>query len=103
MSAPTTCTVVVSADGGTCGKPAVTTFASKRTGEVFAECVDHAVTPSAVVPEGPRKGQAVEIVAGRNAGEVGIIDRVCERTLIVCLGRTGDIVRVLHESVELYD
>lgn len=42
----TTCTVVVSADGGRCGKPAVTTFTSKRTGDVFAECVDHATTVS---------------------------------------------------------
>lgn len=38
---PATCTVVVAHDAR-CGKPAVTSFTSKRDGRVFAECAEHA-------------------------------------------------------------
>lgn len=38
-----TCTVVVRHDGGRCGAPAVTSFTSRRSGDRFHECADHAV------------------------------------------------------------
>jgi len=41
---PSTCTVVVGFDQRRCGQPAVTTFTSKRTGQVFAECATHDVS-----------------------------------------------------------
>jgi len=46
-----TCTVVT-AVGGRCGAPAVTTFVG-RNGETFAECVDHAVVVPAAAPAAP--------------------------------------------------
>jgi hypothetical protein len=48
----TTCTIVT-AVGGRCGAPAVTTFTSARTGEVFAECEAHAVATPAVEEAAP--------------------------------------------------
>lgn len=55
-----TCTVVVTGAGGRCGKPAVTTFTSPRTGAVLAECADHAMpgtthaaTPAAAAAAAP--------------------------------------------------
>ena len=41
VTTTTTCTVVVRGDGSRCGEPAVTSFTSSRTGEVFAECEAH--------------------------------------------------------------
>lgn len=35
-----TCTIVVSADGARCGKPAVTSFQA-RGGQTFSECAEH--------------------------------------------------------------
>lgn len=39
---PATCTVTVTATGGKCGLPAVTTFTG-REGTEYAECVEHAL------------------------------------------------------------
>lgn len=41
----TTCTVVVNAEGGRCGDPAVVSFTG-RGGEAFGECSAHAVRPN---------------------------------------------------------
>ena len=41
MTDMSTCTITTSADGGKCGKPAVTSFTSRR-GETFHECAEHA-------------------------------------------------------------
>ena len=40
MNAATTCTVVVTATGGTCGRPAVATFTGSN-GTSYGECDDH--------------------------------------------------------------
>jgi hypothetical protein len=46
-----TCTVVTSATGAKCGRPAITSFVSKRTGETLHECAEHCFSmPAAVSP-----------------------------------------------------
>ena len=55
-----TCTVVVSADGTRCGKPAVYTFTAS-TGETFAECAEHYAGPVGAVTTGHKVGDRVEV------------------------------------------
>jgi hypothetical protein len=37
-----TCTIVTTATGGVCGKPAVVSWKSRSTGRTFGECAEHA-------------------------------------------------------------
>lgn len=57
---PTTCTLTVSADGSTCGKPAVAVHAFKLSPGFYAECAEHEthITSS---PDLPRPGETVSI------------------------------------------
>lgn len=97
-----TCTVIIDATGHRCGRPAVATFVSKRSGEIFAECAEHEVRLSEPEATGPRVGQACTIEAGRYRGEAGVIDHLTPVMADVCLGRTGRVVRVRRDSLELY-
>lgn len=44
---PTTCTLTVSADGATCGKPAVVVHTFKMSDGFYAECAEHATDTAA--------------------------------------------------------
>lgn len=76
-----TCTIIVGADGTMCGAPAVISFTSRRSGETFHECADHAagtIPAAADVTVGAR-------VAVRHAGidKVGTVITVARRRCTV--------------------
>lgn len=48
-------------------------------------------------------GVAVVVAAGRYADEPGIVDEVTPAMAVVCLGRTGEVVRVRRDSCVCYD
>ena len=75
-----TCTVIIAADGTRCGRPAVASFTSKRTGERFHECREHCVsvvepteghTPAA----GPTTAASLGIVTRSTSPFVLVRDR----------------------------
>ncbi len=96
----TTCTIVVSGDGGRCGRPAVTSFTSARTGDVFAECEHHAVNVPAA-PHGPiAAGDAVTITYNgkeRAATVVSVRAIHCTVSVVLWDGRSKNIDRPIDE------
>jgi hypothetical protein len=91
MTAPTTCTVVT-AVAGRCGKPAVTSFTSSRTGEVFAECEEHRMDFAV----GPAIGPAVE-----TCKTLGIPTRTTQPFAIVAHGRIVGYAAAITERTQL--
>ena len=92
MTTPTTCTVVVHGDGSRCGKPAVTSFPSSRTGEIFAECEDHTYA----APVGPPLQHAVE-----TCKTLGIPTRTTQPFAIVAHGRIVGYVAAITDRSQL--
>ena len=88
----TTCTVVVRGDGARCGAPAVTSFTSSRSGEVFAECEAHRFD----VAVGPAIGPAVE-----TCKTLGIPTRTTQPFAIVAHGRIVGYAAAITERTQL--
>lgn len=95
----TTCTIVTGPNMHRCGRPAVTSFTSARTGDVFAECEHHAVdTPAPAAPIVVGSRVEVEHVGKVKVGVVTSI-RATNCTIDVPLadGRTKSIDRPIAD------